>query len=108
MKVDGFSPGSGRFLGWKEKELKGKGWATVLKPKDGSGRLLDEMDFVGQGPLVNGEMSKGQKVSIVTGNDRKVFCHIRALPLRSKGKEPSQLLFVFKKAAIPKKTRKDA
>ncbi len=106
MRVSGLSPQTEKFLGWKEKDLIGKSWAKVLKPMDVNGRLVDEMDFVGRGPLVNGEMSKGRKAFIVKKNAGKVFCRIRALPLRNRTGQPSRLLFVFEKAAIPKTRKK--
>ncbi|MFQ5838643.1 MAG: GAF domain-containing protein [Thermoplasmata archaeon] len=106
MKVRGLGPNSERFLSWKEEELRGKRWTKVLKPKDVNGRLLEEMDFVGKDSLVNGEMSSGQKAFVLKGNNGKVFCHIKALPLRSQGGHPSQLLFVFKKVPIPKRRKK--
>ncbi len=106
MKVRGLSPQAGRFLGCKEEAIKGKRWTQVLKPKDFNGRTLEEMDFVGPGPMANGEMSVGKKAFIEKGEGGKVYCRIRALPIRGKGFQPSQLLFVFKKMPIPKKRGK--
>jgi PAS domain-containing protein len=106
MRVKAVSANSERFLGWKAEDLTGKRWTKVLKPKDVNGRLLEEMDFIGKGPLVNGEMSEGRRAFILKGGGGKVFCHIRALPLRGRGGQPSRLLFVFKKVPIPKRRKR--
>ncbi len=108
MKVTDISSNAEKFLGWKAKDLRGEAWSNILKPKDLKGRLLEEMDFVGRVPLMNGELSRGQKAFIVKGNGSKIFCYIRALPMRGRSGQPSQLLFVFKKAPIPKKVQKEA
>jgi PAS domain-containing protein len=106
MNVKSLGSQTERFLGWKADDLMGKRWSKVLKPKDMGGRLLEEMDFFGKGPLVNGEMSKGRKAFILKANGSRTFCHIRALALRGRGGQPSRLLFVFKKVPIPKRRKK--
>ncbi|MFQ6013122.1 MAG: GAF domain-containing protein [Thermoplasmata archaeon] len=105
MRVRGLSPSSERFLGWQEDQLRGNPWARMLKPKDGRGRLLAEMDFIGQEPLLNGEMSEGKKAFFEKANGTRAYCDIRVLPLRGRGEHPSSLLFVFKKAPIPKRKK---
>ncbi len=106
MKVKELTKESEKFLDWKAENLKGKRWAKILKPKDISGRLLEEMDFVGAEPLVNGEMSKGQKAFVMRESGGRVYCYVRALPLRGRSGQPSQLLFVFKKVPIPKRRKR--
>lgn len=103
MRVVGSSEASGRFLGFQDQELRGQPWAKVLRPRDLKGRPLEEADFLGKAPLVNGEFSAGERAYITRGNGSKVYCHIRALPLRGRGGVTSQLLFVFRKVPIPKR-----
>lgn len=103
MRVIGLSPQGEKFLRWREKDLTGKPWTKQLKPQDHDGRRLEEMDFMGSGPLVNGELSAGKKVFVLKGNKGKVFCKVQVLPLRGAEGGSSHLLFVFNKAPIPKK-----
>ncbi len=103
MRVTGLSERGRKFLRWKEKDLVGKAWTKELKPQDVAGRRLEEMDFVGPRPLVNGQLSQGQKAFVLKGTKGKVFCSVRVLPLRGAEGGTSQLLYVFKKAPIPKK-----
>ncbi len=106
MRVTDITQRAEKFLGWKSGDLKGRRWTKLLRPKDASGRALEEMDFVGPNPLINAEMSLGQKAFIQRGDGGKLHCLVRALPLRGRAGKPSQLLFVFRKAPIVKKRAK--
>ncbi len=103
MRVTDVTQRAEKFLGLKGDDLKGRRWTKLLKPKDAAGRALEEMDFVGPNPLINAEMSPGQKAYIHRGDGGKHHTLIRALPLRGRAGKPSQLLFVFRKAPILKK-----
>lgn len=103
MHVTGVTPRSADFLGWEDGALKGKSWTKLLRPKDPNGRLLEEMDFVGQNPLINAEMSEGLRAYINKQDGSKLHVLIKALPLRGRAGEPSQLFFVFRKAPIVKR-----
>lgn len=102
MHVTGVTRRGAQFLGWDGTDLKGRRWTQLLKPKDPKGRVLAEMDFVGQNPLVNAELSGGQRAYIERADGTKLHVRVRALPLRGRAGEPSQLFFVFTKAPILK------
>lgn len=103
MRVSALSSPSERFFRLEETQLTGRRWAKVLHPRDGKGRPLSEMDFLDQGPLVDGELSEGARAYLTRGDGTKVYAHVHALPLRGRGEVASQLLFLFKKVPIPKR-----